>query len=78
MFYICLDPRETCINKGVERSYTIQKNALYHTKKHINSIQKNANDIQNNKNVWKKIDQVFSHDIIQVGKVANKSHVKKN
>ena len=21
MFNICLDPRETCINKGVERSY---------------------------------------------------------
>jgi hypothetical protein len=66
MFNICLDPRETCINKGVERSYTIQKNALYHTKKRIHSIQKNANNIQNNKNVWKKIDQVFSHDIIYI------------
>lgn len=66
MFNICLDPRETCINKGVERSYTIQKNALYHTKKRIHSIQKNANNIQNNKSVWKMIEQVFLCDIIYI------------
>ena len=46
---------------------------LYHTKKRIipykkthYTIQKNANNIQNNKNVWKKIEQVFSHDIIYI------------
>lgn len=42
MFNICLDPRETCINKGVERSYTIQKSALYHTKIRTHTIQKSA------------------------------------
>ena len=66
MFNICLDPRETCINKGVEHSYTIQKNALYHTKKRIHSIQKNAKNIQNNKSVWKMIEQVFLCDIIYI------------
>ena len=73
MFNICLDPRETCINKGVERSYTIQKNALYHTKKRIHSIQKSANNIQNNKNVWKKIDYL----VLTFSKKIKKPYYKK-
>ena len=65
MFNICLDPRETCINKGVERSYTIQKSA--------NNIQKSANNIQNNKNVWKKIDYL----VLTFSKKIKKPYYKK-
>ena len=73
MFNICLDPRETCINKGVERSYTIQKSALYHTKIRTHTIQKSANNIQNNKNVWKKIDYL----VLTFSKKIKKPYYKK-
>ena len=73
MFNICLDPRETCINKGVEHSYTIQKSALYHTKIRTYTIQKSANNIQNNKNVWKKIDYL----VLTFSKKIKKPYYKK-
>ena len=66
MFNICLDPRETCINKGVERSYTIQKSALYHTKIRTHTIQKSAISIHYIKYVWNELTEVFLVDIIYI------------